>query len=200
MRTATGAALAALLVVTAACAGDADVETVVPDSIQHEVARVGEEAAQSLRAGLSQRLMAAIAANGPAAAIDVCAFEAMPLTDSIAAATGFELKRTSLRIRNPRNAPDSLEVLALEWFDAHEAEAPTSLVQMDGEVYRYYSPLRTAALCTQCHGPAESLPEPVHSVLRERYPADRAVGYREGELRGLLRVSVPAAAVSNPPR
>jgi hypothetical protein len=204
VRSVAAAALAALTIGAGACAGSdvpepqhataADSAVAVPEHVQHEVARIGEEAAQALRAGLSQRLMSVIADDGPAAAIDVCALEAMPLTDSIGAATGLELKRTSLRIRNSRNAPDSLEMIALQWFAEHDAEGAASLVQADGADYRYYAALRTAALCTQCHGPVESLDASVRAVLREQYPDDRAVGYREGELRGLIRITVPAEA------
>jgi hypothetical protein len=170
------------------------------------VTRIGEEAAQALREGLSARLSAALAAGAPEDAIGVCADEAMPLTDSIAAATRvLGVKRTSLRVRNPRNDPDALERAALEWFADREGgePRPTLLVQRDDGDYRYYSPLRVAAMCTSCHGPAESLPDPVRSALRERYPDDKATGYAEGDLRGLIRVTVPAAAVAtggSPPR
>jgi hypothetical protein len=171
----------------------------IPADVEAQVARIGETAANALRTGLSQRLTAAIAEGGAEAAIDVCALEAMPLTDSIASATGAaELRRTSLRVRNPRNAPDAQDSAALHWFAELDAQEPrpVHLVQRDGEAYRYYSPLRIAPLCTQCHGPEETLSEPVRAALRQRYPDDRATGYAEGELRGLIRVTMPRRAVN----
>jgi hypothetical protein len=194
--------LAAALALMAGCGGarsEAESEE-IPEEVRQRVARIGEEAATSLRTGLSARLTAALADGGAEAAIDVCAGEALPLTDSIAAASqATSLKRTSLRIRNPRNAPDAAEREALEWFGVHEArgERPAFLVERSDDGYRYYSPLRMAAPCTTCHGPRESLAEGTRAALEARYPADEATGYTEGELRGLIRVSVPAGAVED---
>jgi hypothetical protein len=170
----------------------------IPGTIETDVTRVGEAAATSLRQGLSARLTAAMAEGGPEAAIDVCAVEAMSLTDSIAAASpASAMKRTSLRVRNPRNAPDAAERAALEWFEERESagERPTSLVERDGSGYRYYAPLRVAALCVSCHGPSETLAPATRAALDARYPDDAATGYSEGDLRGLIRVTVPAAAI-----
>lgn len=166
--------------------------------VQAAVAEIGEEAAQALRAGLLGRLTAAIQEGGPEAAIDVCAREALPLTDSIARAGAGDMavKRTALRLRNPANAPDALELAALQWFEEHDAERPSYLVQADGNGYRYNAPLRIAAICTNCHGPADALSEGVRAALDRQYPDDAAVGYAEGELRGIIRVSVPASRLT----
>jgi hypothetical protein len=197
---------AVLVVAMTACGtpGDTardDAETAahdaIPEDVQQRVANTGAGAAQALRAGLSQRLTAAIAEGGPEAAIDVCAVEAMPLTDSIAArsAAGVSVKRTARRLRNPDNAPDAEELAALEWFEDREGdgERPTSYIQKVGDGYRYYEPLRVAPLCLHCHGQPETLSAPVRAALTQRYPADRATGYVEGDLRGLIRVEIPDA-------
>lgn len=42
-----------------------------------------------------------------------------------------------------------------------------------------------------CHGPAGKLSPGVRSALEHRYPADRAAGFREGEIRGWYWVEVP---------
>src|SRR5690606_16656684 len=70
-------------------------ESIAP-GVEQRVIAVGEEAAAALRTGLIQRLTAALAEGGAAGAIDVCALEALPLTDSIATAggAGLALKRT----------------------------------------------------------------------------------------------------------
>jgi hypothetical protein len=172
----------------------------VPQAVEEAVTRIAEPAVTALRAGLSQRLMAALQAGGAEGAIDVCAVEAVPLTDSIAAAAGpgITLERTSTRLRNPRNAPDSLETEALRWFETElrAGREPTRLLQTEGSAgYRYYAPLRVMALCLDCHGSAASLTPAVRRTLERRYPDDRATGYSEGDLRGLVRVSIPAAAV-----
>jgi mono/diheme cytochrome c family protein len=175
-------------------------DAAVDQAAQQEVTRIGDTAAAALRAGLIQRLSAALQEGGPVAGIEVCADEALVLTARIAAdlGDGVDLKRTSLKVRNPRNAPDALEQEALAWFDAEELQGrrPERLVQLDtAGGFRYYAPLRTAALCLNCHGPAASLEPEVAAALQRRYPDDRATGYAEGDLRGLIRVRVPAAAL-----
>jgi hypothetical protein len=193
-----------LLMCTSALAGctdrdsSDDSEAAISVNVQEDVARIGEAAATSLRDGLGFRLTAAMAAGGPVSAIDVCAVAALPLTDSIAAASAAtSMKRTSLRTRNPHNAPDAAERAALAWFEEREAagERPASLVARDGSDYRYYSPLRVAAPCVNCHGARESLTAGTRAALDARYPDDEATGYSEGDLRGLIRVTVPARAV-----
>ena len=128
-----------------------------------QVIETGEAAAAQLRERLAGRLTTAIQADGPAAAIDVCANEALALTREIAAGAGagFELKRTSIRVRNPLNAPDSLVQQALAWFAGEIAAGravPTHYLQAESERnHRYYAPLRITTLCIQCHGPADRI-------------------------------------------
>jgi hypothetical protein len=45
-------------------------------------------------------------------------------------------------------------------------------------------PIRLKAQCLTCHGPTESIPEPVRVALRELYPQDEATGFAENDLRG----------------
>jgi hypothetical protein len=42
--------------------------------------------------------------------------------------------------------------------------------------------------CLGCHGPAASIQPMVKEAIAARYPADRAVGYAEGDFRGFLWV------------
>ena len=46
-------------------------------------------------------------------------------------------------------------------------------------------------LCVTCHG--ESLAPDVQERLAERYPTDRATGYRVGDLRGVFWAELPPA-------
>jgi hypothetical protein len=162
-----------------------------------EAASTGAETARSLREGLVRRLTAALDSAGPAGAIEVCAIEAMPLADSItrAAGNGITVRRTSDRVRNPANSPDEGDLEMLAMFEADLAAGrplPGHRLQSAGsDTVRYYEPLRIMPLCVQCHGPAGEMDADVRRVLAERYPQDAAVGYREGDFRGLIRVSIP---------
>lgn len=175
-----------------ASAGQADTAAVI---------RVAEAAAEQLRSALIQRLSTALQTQGAAGAIDVCAIDALPLSDSIAraAGAGIEVRRTARKVRNPINAPDALETQALAWFEEAlgQGQQPGHLLQRETtDTYRYYAPLRIAALCVQCHGPVDELSPDVRQALARRYPTDAATGYAEGDFRGLIRITVPAATIT----
>ena len=55
---------------------------------------------------------------------------------------------------------------------------------------RYVEPIRVQGLCLTCHG--ASLPAPVAARIAELYPEDQAVGFAEGDLRGLFWAEFPA--------
>lgn len=189
--------LALLVVPVAACAGHE-----LDEGTRARVVELGDSAAMTLIQTLGGRLNAHLATAGTGEAIAFCAGEAQTLTDSISGALGpgWAVKRTTMRTRNPRNAPDSLEAEALLYFqqalDDGAEELPEHHVQVTpaGD-YRYYMPLRLGHMCLQCHGPRETLEPAVRRVLDERYPADQATGYDQGEFRGLVRVTVPREAV-----
>ncbi|UCG86329.1 MAG: DUF3365 domain-containing protein [Gemmatimonadota bacterium] len=189
-----------LLVCLAAVACSRESLEVTPDEEQW-VSTVGHEAASSLTQGLVARLLAAIEEGGPARAVDVCSNEALQLTAEIRQqmANGIELKRTSFKYRNPANAPDSLETAAITHFVemlASQSELPPYHVQQVArDTFRYYQPLVVNQLCVQCHGTPETMSPEVQAQLAARYPDDRAVGYSVGELRGVIRVSIPASVL-----
>ena len=177
-----------------------DTEPEIDDATRARVVALGDSAAMSLIRTLGGQLNAQLASNGPVQAIDFCAGEAQALTDSVSEALGpgWEVKRTTRNTRNPRNAPDSLEARALERFHAAAAgdSLPESLVQRTSAGdYRYYMPLRLGSMCVQCHGPTDRMEPGVRQAIEARYPADEATGYTEGDLRGLVRVTVPATAL-----
>lgn len=190
--------LLVLALASAACGRSDEID----EQARARVAALGDSAAMSLVQALGGELNRQLASAGPAGAIQFCAGEAQELTDSVARSLGedWELKRTTRQTRNPRNAPDSLEAVALTHFHQSETEGegegPESFVQRtaDGD-YRYYTPLRMGDMCLECHGEAGSLDPAVRQVLETRYPADSATGYSEGDLRGVIRVTIPASAV-----
>ncbi|MFW6085067.1 MAG: Tll0287-like domain-containing protein [Gemmatimonadota bacterium] len=171
----------------------------IPTETRQAVVDLGSEAAGELGAKLIGRLQSKLAEEGPAEAVEFCSVEGLPLTAEVSREIGFEVKRTSSRIRNPANAPDSLERAALDHFEEAAAAGdslPSAFVQRTAaEDYRHYQPLRVQPFCVQCHGSRDDLGEGVAEILEERYPDDAATGYSAGDFRGLIRVTVPASAV-----
>lgn len=145
-------------------------------------------------------LQAEIAKSGPEGAISVCQVQAPALARAASEQTGWNVKRVSLRNRNPKAVPDAWERAALEDFDrraaAHEPAATLEryeAVQQDGKtVWRYMRALPTGELCLACHGPAEQLSPAVKAKLAALYPDDRATGYRVGDIRGAMTLKKQA--------
>lgn len=154
------------------------------------------EAAKSLGGQLKAELQAAMKSGGPVAAVDTCHLQAPLIAGQVSGQTGMQVGRTSLRLRNPNNAPDAWERAVLEDFERRKAagEAPASLehheiVERGGErVFRYMKAIPTAAVCLNCHGGDEVQPA-VEAKIAEHYPTDRARGFSEGDIRGAFTIT-----------
>jgi len=181
-----------LAVLCMACRGD---ETRMTADQEARAAELGGQATRALMEGLMSRLTAAMQEGGATGALNVCSEQALIVTDSIASALGegIELKRTTLRYRNPLNAPDEVDATALRRFEELQGtgEEPAPVVLRTPRDYRYYVPLRIGPPCLQCHGKIDDMDPEVVRVLSELYPEDRATGYEAGDFRGAIRVSIP---------
>jgi hypothetical protein len=193
-------AVLVLVMLVTACARPGEDPDAVDSETRERVVAVAEPAATALARTLSGRLLDAVAEGGPAGAIEFCSREAVTLTDGVVAdlGEGWAVKRTALRTRNPANVPDALEARALDRFHAAESDGgglEDHVQRTAGGDFRYYRPLRIAPLCLECHGDPEAMQPAVRRALEDRYPDDAATGYADGDLRGLIRVSVPASAM-----
>jgi hypothetical protein len=146
----------------------------------------GEAARDALASQLLARLTEVRDAEGPAAAIEVCAVAAPTLAAEIGQTEGVTLGRTSQRLRNPSNTPPP-------WAAAHVAstsEDPAFFAHPDGHLGALW-PIRLGDPCVTCHGAPEQIPPDVQAALAQRYPGDRATGFAPGGLRGWFWVEVP---------
>ncbi|MBP7148155.1 MAG: DUF3365 domain-containing protein [Acidobacteria bacterium] len=165
-------------------------------------------AADALGGELMARLLDELQDGGPAHAIGVCA-EIAPRIARQHSRDGLVIRRTTLRARNPANAPDEWENAQLAAFKArHESgEKPGEIVERTGGKLRLLRPIFAGALCLECHGDPARIDPEVRQTLARRYPADQATGYAEGDFRGAISVSVDtgvrtltALAARRPPR
>lgn len=113
-----------------------------------------------------------------------------------------KIHRTSLLVRNPANAPDGADLAALTRIEdeIRNGDAVSSVlvqrVTLPGQTpeWRVYRPLVTLKQCTACHGTANALAPGVADALHVFYPTDKAIDYRAGSWRGLIRASIPDSA------
>ena len=153
---------------------------------------------QTLKGELMQGLQA-----GPVNAIGVCKLRAPAIAGELGARKGWQVGRTSLKVRNPANTPDDWERAGLESFEQRKqaGEDPATLeyyavVEQEGKpVFRYMKAIPTAELCLTCHG--EKIDPAVVAKLAELYPGDQARGYQAGDIRGAFTFIEPLVQPSD---
>jgi hypothetical protein len=157
-------------------------------------------AAKGLSDAVRGMLMEELKNAGFEGAVAVCATRAQAKTAEYRLASGNDIRRVSLRRRNPANEPDAFERAVLESFDRLPVDARPGAehweVVKDGgrESLRYLKPLVANAMCLTCHGRAEQVPAAVKATIARAYPDDRATGCSTGDVRGAVSVRVPLAS------
>lgn len=168
-----------------------------------EVRRLGESAINRLAGSLLREVTVATAKGGPEGAVEVCHLKSLPITHGTVAGLPriTSVKRTSLKLRSPSNAPDAAEQQVLAHVDRllTRGEPPPSLIVQRVEPanaapeWRVYKPVAALPQCLQCHGDPAAQSETLRAKLKQYYPDDEAVGYKAGEWRGVIRVTVADA-------
>ena len=148
---------------------------------------------------LQGALKAAVQEGGPVNGIRVCNEVAPGIAAKHATARGWEVGRTSLKVRNSENAPDAWEQQILQQFIEERAAGadPATLevaevMEEDGQqVFRFMKAIAIpeGAPCLACHG-TDIKPE-VAAALAELYPEDAATGYSTGDIRGAFTIKQP---------
>lgn len=144
---------------------------------------------------LKGEVAAGMKAGGPVGTIAVCSLKAPLIAKEISAASGWDVARTSLKVRNPKNTPDDWERQVLEQFEARKAAGePVAQLEFagmvrsgDGQQYRYMKAIGTEQVCLNCHA-AEIKPE-VEAKLGALYPEDKARGFSVGDIRGAFTLT-----------
>lgn len=154
---------------------------------------------KTFMADLLGELQAAIGDGGAVNAIGVCHTRAPEIAARASREHGWRVARTSLKPRNPKNAPDRWEAAVLKKFEARMAagEDPMQMeyseivTHKDGRRFRYMKAITIPkyAPCLSCHG-KQIAPE-VQAKLKSLYPKDQATGYGTGDLRGAFSISQP---------
>jgi hypothetical protein len=140
---------------------------------------------------LKAELKEALGEGGPVAAIAACKERAPQIASALSRSSGVKLRRTSLRYRNPLNAPEPWEADVLRAFEDEQLESPEApleyVVRLDDGAIRYMSAIKTGPVCLVCHG--DRLADAIDDQLRADYPHDRARGYALGDIRGAFSLT-----------
>lgn len=147
--------------------------------------------------GLKSILVENIKVGGPIQAVNVCSDTAAILTEDYAKSANIEIKRFSIKNRNPNNSPNNLERKILVQFqnmlkegNLNSKSYSIKATSLNGKpAVVYFKPIMIDAPCLNCHGQVQNINEKVRTQLSKKYPDDKATGYSIGELRGAISVT-----------
>ncbi|MFP4062144.1 MAG: DUF3365 domain-containing protein [Halochromatium sp.] len=152
---------------------------------------------QQFAESLQSELVSAMKEGGPIKAIEVCQDKAPAIADNLSQTSAWEIGRTSLKTRNPENAPDAWETRILKQFESLKTAGNdvaemsyAEVLESDGQkVYRYMKPIPTQEICLTCHG--SDIDPDLAQAIDEAYPEDQARGYSAGDIRGAFTLTKP---------
>ncbi len=142
----------------------------------------------TFKTALKAALMQGMSEGSLPEAVSACKTQA-PQIAAAARSNGIAVGRSSLRLRNPANAPeDWMRAVLIDWEQGGAVESRQIVV--NETTTAYVEPIVMQPLCLQCHGSA--LAPETAAAIAARYPADQATGYQAGDVRGLFWVTYPA--------
>jgi len=138
---------------------------------------------------LKSELSHALQDGGPLNAIAMCKLKTpeIALANSI---DGWIIRRTSLKTRNPQNAPDDFELKILKEFEEKKLAgqdinqlAYYKMTEVGNQSeFRYIKAIPVGEICLQCHG--QDLSTQLINQLDTQYPEDKARNFKLGDIRG----------------
>lgn len=149
---------------------------------------------------LGEAMQKEMKAGGPVAAVKVCSELAPSITSQISREHGWKVTRVGTRVRNPMlGLPDAWEQQVLAQFqermnkgEAIDALAFAEVVtEPNGKYYRFMKAIGVQPQCLACHGGENDIKPEVRALIDERYPHDKARGYKAGDLRGAVSIKQP---------
>ncbi len=156
--------------------------------------QIADKVAKDLLKTLGSNLKRELKTNGAVSALKFCNLNALKLTKKVSDKYGksIDVKRVSLKNRNPSNYPVGEELGILLTMQSHfkKGEKPKDIVHDKGDVIKVYKPVVISkGVCLVCHGDIAKNKK-LYSEIKKLYPHDKAFGYKMGDLRGAIVVTI----------
>ena len=153
----------------------------------------GKEIGQTVVKKLGSSLMKQMKSGGPKQAIPFCNTAALPFTKEIVTKYNVAIKRTSHRLRNGKNRPNTDEKRVLDSYLLSLSEGkslmPMIKKEADGKVH-FYAPIKVENKCLACHGSVgKEVKKETYNLIKSLYPNDKATGFKAGDLRGVMSIT-----------
>jgi hypothetical protein len=162
----------------------------VPAELRQPVSRADVIVA-TMHDGLLKELDRGLTQGGPAHAIKSCHLDATWIAQRVGRQEGIAAGRTSDRLRNPLNAPKPWAASIVAANAGRRAKDIDGFAVDLGDKLGVLRPIAHRPTCAACHGRDERLEAAIRTELRDRYPADPATGFTDGEIRGWYWVEIP---------
>jgi hypothetical protein len=169
------------------------------DSVE-KMRQASEKKAISFMQELGAAFKKEMAEGGPVGTVSVCSELAPEISGRMSRETGWQITRVGTRVRNPLlGMPDAWEQKALMDFekrslrgeDIEKMSFSEVVSEPAGKFFRYMKAIDVKPQCIACHGPEDRITPAVREILQERYPQDKATGYKAGDLRGAFSIKRP---------
>ncbi len=169
-----------------------ETESVERDLSYYET--LGDSMVMIAQTKLLSELQNSMETSGLNEAVKYCNVNAIGIMELLSDEYDVQFRRSSIRYRNPADAPIEHEQGVLEEWQtmAESGDKPIPFAEYLSEnQIAYYSPIYIGAeLCLKCHGvEGETLDPEVKETISTLYPADLATGYELGEFRGIWSLS-----------
>ena len=150
---------------------------------------------QAFAKQLKSTLKAGVKQGGAVQGIEVCNSSAISIAQAHAN-DGWQIGRTSLKLRNSDNQPDNWELKQLNDFEAKKAKGADIKTLVASEIitdtngnqqFRFIKAIPTGKLCLGCHG--SNIKPEIQAKLNQLYPNDQATGFKDGDIRGAFTLT-----------
>jgi hypothetical protein len=185
-------AYAILIIITGSVGCTEDKTTTVTESQLNQMRSTSLEFMKKLKSILIKEIQQ----GGVLSAVAVCSDTAQLLTNNFGLQRGVFVKRVSFNNRNEGNFPDEYEKQILNNFkEMHKNNILTEtsenieiIIEDESKYLRYLKPIFIQAECLNCHGSETDMRQETKELIAEKYPNDKALNYKLGDLRGAVSI------------
>jgi len=171
--------------------------TLLSAATNQEIKQEAKTAIMKMGKSLKMHMKQNMKSGGVEKAAAFCSSEATELSKKINATykKGISVKRISLKYRNSAAKPTVDEEKVLQQIEkdinAGKKVPPMIVKEIAKNSYKVYKPLyMDKGVCLTCHGSVGVRDEKAYKLIKEKYPHDKAVGYKKGDFRGAFVVTI----------
>jgi len=153
----------------------------------------GKEMAMATAKKLGSNLSQKMKEGGVKEAVPFCNTMAYSLTEEMSKKYNAEIRRISDKLRNDKNKPNDEEKIIIDRYKnalaANKELKPVVEIDASGNPH-FYAPIILQKKCLACHGSVgNEVSVKTDSLIKSFYPNDKAVGFKEGDLRGIWSIT-----------